>query len=87
MPEYAIGHNPDSVQITDSILGDQKVSAADVVVYARVAYACTMYPRPDLDLLVNEFRMPREETEAALLRLAALGYLDSSERPSGAAGA
>ncbi|WP_260476522.1 hypothetical protein [Streptomyces sp. WAC 06783] len=36
-----------------------------------------MHIRRDLDTLVREFQMPSEETESALMRLAALGCLDT----------
>jgi hypothetical protein len=85
--EYSAVHHPDSIQVTETIVNDRKVSATDLGVYARFLYAATMWHRPDLDLLVNEFHMPREETEASLVRLVAMEYLEPSEkRPEDSSG-
>ncbi|MEN2416516.1 hypothetical protein AABB02_00195 [Streptomyces rimosus] len=50
------------------------MSATGLGVRARFVYAARMYIRRNLDTLVREFRMPSEETESALMRLAALGH-------------
>jgi hypothetical protein len=76
MPRYSIVAAPESVALPVAAISDRRLSATDLGVYARLTYAATMWTHPDLELLVKEFRMPREETEAALLRLEALGILE-----------
>lgn len=76
MPSYDVVHDPAAVMIHHKVITSRQLSAQDLGVYVRFGYAATMWHTPDLDLLVSEFKMPREETEAALQRLVALELLD-----------
>lgn len=83
MPSYNIVGSPEAVALPVAVISDRRLSATDLGVYARFVYAATMWTYPDLEVLVREFRMPREETEAALLRLEALGILEEMPDHSG----
>lgn len=76
MTDYNIVDVPEVVVLPMAAISDRRLSATDLGVYVRFAYASTMWTHPNLELLVKTFHMPREETEAALLRLEAFGVLE-----------
>lgn len=76
MTRIGIAHSVDATQIPWSVINDRRLASADLGTYVRFAYAAQLYDRPDIGILVREFKMPRAETEASLQRLIALGLLE-----------